>query len=111
MGRWLLLGAAAGLTAACSGSDLGIGAGMVAQSFHRSVPGDPERDQFGVSEVRPASSPATLDPETEQKLRWDVSQICTIGYDVAEQQLEKAEENQQLVDWMLRCRPYRFRLF
>lgn len=68
---------------------------------------DPGRDVIGVSAATRAEADAVDDPAAQKLLAWKAGQICTVpGYDVRKQDVEPAEDNQQIVDWQLRCRPY-----
>jgi len=70
--------------------------------------GPPERLVFGVSGERPAGSSDTQsDAETRRFLDWKVSQICTLGYDTVKVDTLAAEQDMQIVDEELRCKPYR----
>jgi hypothetical protein len=70
--------------------------------------GPPERLVFGVSGARPAgSTDAQSDAEMRRFLDWKVSQICTLGYDTVKVETLAAEEDTQIVDEELRCKPYR----
>jgi len=40
-------------------------------------------------------------------LDWKVSQICTLGYDTVKVETLAAEQDMQIVDEELRCKPYR----
>jgi hypothetical protein len=90
MSQWRVLVVSAGLLAGC----VPIG--------H-----DPAREQFGVSAVGPAvadsSAPASA---AAQMLAWKIGQICTLGYAPGQKEVEAAEAGQQIVDQLLRCRPY-----
>lgn len=82
-------------------------AGLVAGCL--AVDRDPSRTLLGVSAARPAmADPAAPDAATPKVLEWKVSQICTNGDDTMAQEVEAAEDNQQIVDRQLRCRAYRF---
>ena len=68
----------------------------------------PERLVFGVSGTRPAgNSDADGDAEMRRFLDWKVSQICTLGYDTVKVETLAAEQDTQIVDEELRCKPYR----
>jgi hypothetical protein len=68
----------------------------------------PERLVFGVSGDRPAgSTDAASDTEMRRFLDWKVSQICTLGYDTVKVETLAAEQDTQIVDEELRCKPYR----
>jgi len=68
----------------------------------------PERLVFGVSGARPAgNSDADNDAEMRRFLDWKVSQICTLGYDTVKVETLAAEQDTQIVDEELRCKPYR----
>ncbi|HET7594089.1 MAG TPA: hypothetical protein VFK49_01485 [Stellaceae bacterium] len=67
----------------------------------------PERLVFGVSGDRPsASTGAESDAEMRRFLDWKVSQICTLGYDTVKVETLGAEQDLQIVDEELRCKPY-----
>ena len=67
----------------------------------------PERLAFGVSGTRPAgSTDAASDAEMRRFLDWKVSQICTLGYDTLKVETLAAEQDSQIVDEELRCKPY-----
>jgi hypothetical protein len=91
--RLSLLLAAAGLLAGCTTAP-------------------PERLVFGVSGDRPAgsSSPAA-DAQMREFLDWKANQICTLGYETVKVDTLAAEQDQQIVDEELRCRPYRWHPF
>jgi hypothetical protein len=68
----------------------------------------PERLAFGVSGARPAGSTDTAsDAEMRRFLDWKVNQICTLGYDTVNVETLAAEQDTQIVDEELRCKPYR----
>jgi hypothetical protein len=68
----------------------------------------PERLLLGVSGARPASEAnADSDAEMRRFLDWKVSQICTLGYDTVKVETLAAEQDMQIVDEELRCKPYR----
>ena len=68
---------------------------------------DPARDVVGVSVATGHETDAAHDAAAQKLLAWKARQICTVpGYDVQKQDVEAAEEGQQIVDWQLRCRPY-----
>ena len=68
----------------------------------------PERLVFGVSGTRAAGAASTeSDAEMRRFLDWKVSQICTLGYDTVEVETLAAEQDMQIVDEELRCKPYR----
>lgn len=68
----------------------------------------PERLVLGVSAARPAANTdAQSDAEMRRFLDWKVSQICTLGYDTVKVETLAAEEDTQIVDEELRCKPYR----
>ncbi|HJT09131.1 MAG TPA: hypothetical protein VJ747_19515 [Stellaceae bacterium] len=70
--------------------------------------GPPERLVFGVSGARPAgNADAQGDAEMRRFLDWKVSQICTLGYDTVKVETLAAEQDTQIVDEELRCKPYR----
>jgi hypothetical protein len=99
MGRLIWIAMVGALVASCG-------------SFDGAVPGDPAREVLGVSAHQPGSSAApTVDGDTARKLDWKVSQLCTGGYVGRAQALEPAENDQLLVDWKLRCRPYELSIF
>jgi len=94
MGRWLSMAVLAGLIAGCG-------------SFMPVIPGNPDRLGIGVSAARPAAAgTAEPDADVSHTLQWKVSQLCTNGSDRISQNFEPAEQDQQLVDWQLRCSPY-----
>jgi hypothetical protein len=67
----------------------------------------PERLVFGVSGDRQAGSTGPeSDAEMRRFLDWKVSQICTLGYDTVKVDTLAAEQNLQIVDEELRCKPY-----
>lgn len=77
-----------------------------------STPADPSRLVFGVSAERPAtSSTAEADAQTRAFLDWKLNQICTLGYDTVKVDTLAAEDNNQIVEEDVRCKPYRLRLF
>lgn len=77
-------------------------------SLSATLPEDAARDQFGVSASRPASAGTSdPDPQVRQLLEWHANQICTSGYDFIQQSFDEAEADQQIVDWAVRCQPYR----
>jgi len=68
----------------------------------------PERLVFGVSGTRPVgAASAESDAEMRRFLDWKVSQICTLGYDTVKVDTLAAEQDMQIVDEELRCKPYR----
>lgn len=68
---------------------------------------DPARDVIGVSAAAGNTADAAHDAAAQKLLAWKAGQICThSGYDVTRQDVEPVEEQQQLLDWQLRCRPY-----
>jgi hypothetical protein len=68
----------------------------------------PERLEFGVSGTRPAgAASAESDAEMRRFLDWKVSQLCTLGYDTDKVETLAAEQDMQIVDEQLRCKPYR----
>ncbi|MDE2165797.1 MAG: hypothetical protein KGJ66_05605 [Alphaproteobacteria bacterium] len=68
---------------------------------------DPARDIIGVSSATGARTDAIHDVAARDLLTWKASQICTVpGYDLRNQDVEPAENHQQIVDWQLRCQPY-----
>jgi hypothetical protein len=72
----------------------------------------PERLVFGVSGDRPGgSSSEAADAEMRKFLDWKANQICTLGYQPVKVDTLAAEQDQQIVDEELRCRPYRWHLF
>jgi hypothetical protein len=97
MRRWLIPILIPALLAACG-------------SFSPSFTGDPDRLVHGVSVARPAAGDAEPDDAVTQALNWKVSQICTHGADRLKQDIEPAEDGQQLIDWQLRCKPYHLSL-
>jgi hypothetical protein len=91
--RLSLLLAAAGLLAGCT-------------------VGPPDRLVLGVSGDRPAgASSEAADAEMRKFLDWKANQICTQGYQTVKVDTLAAEQDQQIVDEELRCRPYRLSLF
>jgi hypothetical protein len=98
MRRLLVVAAMGGLLSGCG-------------SLAGTLPEDAARDQFGVSASRPGSAGTSdPDPQVRQLLDWHASQICTGGYDFIQQSFDQAEAGQQIVDWTVRCRPYRLAL-
>ena len=93
MARWIVMGAAASLVAAC-GSFSGMG------------PVDPPREVLGVSapQTGPADAPGE---QAVGMVQWKISQICTRGYLDPREEIEPAADERQLVDWQFRCAPYR----
>jgi hypothetical protein len=72
----------------------------------------PERLVFGVSGNRPAgSSGEAADAQMREFLDRKANQICTLGYEPVKAETLAAEQDQQIVDLELRCRPYSWRLF
>lgn len=72
----------------------------------------PERLLFGVSGTRAAgAASAESDAEMRRFLDWKVSQICTLGYDTLKVETLAAEQDMQIVDEELRCKPYHPSLF
>jgi len=68
---------------------------------------NPARDVIGISAAADNSTDATRGAAAKELLAWKAKQICTVpGYDVRKRDVEPAEDNQQIVDWQLRCRPY-----
>jgi hypothetical protein len=62
---------------------------------------------LGVSGDRPAgTASAESDAEMRRFLDWKVSQICTLGYDTVKVETLAAEQDTQIVDEELRCKPY-----
>ena len=49
---------------------------------------------------------AASDAEMRRFLDWKVSQICTLGYDTVKVETLAAEQDTQIVDEELRCKPY-----
>jgi hypothetical protein len=71
--------------------------------------GEPDRLVFGVSADRPAGgSTAEADVQLRGVLDAKLNQICTLGYDLVKVDTMAAEDNQQLVDEEVRCKPYTF---
>ncbi|HLJ63417.1 MAG TPA: hypothetical protein VKT70_04880 [Stellaceae bacterium] len=70
---------------------------------------DPSRDVFGVSASRPASQPN--DAKLHQYLEGRVLQICTHDYHLEKEEVEQGENQQVLVDWLVRCEPYHLTVF
>jgi hypothetical protein len=67
----------------------------------------PERLVLGVSGARPAGSTGPeSDAEMRRFLDWKVSQVCTLGYDTVKVETLAAEQDTQIVDEELRCKPY-----
>jgi hypothetical protein len=96
MGRWLLGAALAGLLAGCG-------------TFTGTVATDPSRTLFGVEVSQPtAPGDAAAQADASKTLDWKVSQICSTGYTTAQEDVEPAESDRQLVDRQLRCNPYGF---
>jgi hypothetical protein len=72
------------------------------------TPRAPDRLVFGVSGDRPAGTSSVADDEEMRRfLDWNVSQICTLGYDSLKVETLPAEDGKQLVDEEVRCRDYR----
>jgi hypothetical protein len=88
--RWLMMAALAGLTSGCLGVDR-----------------DQARETIGVSLARPADA-GNAPPDEKQQALLDMKarQVCTNGYDRLKEDIEPAEDNLQIVDWQVRCRPY-----
>ena len=81
-------------------------------SFSGTVPSDPGRTVLGVVVHQSgAADSAAVAPDTVQKLEWKTSQLCTQGYVPAAQDSALAEQDEQLVSWDLRCRPYVLSVF
>jgi hypothetical protein len=99
MGRWLVAAAVVGSLGACS-------------SFSPTGKTDPARTVIGVSapQVRDGTSTAAQ-PAAIDMVQWKADQICTHGIDRINEDAEPAEEGKQLVDWQLRCTPYRLSVF
>jgi len=129
MGRWLMMAALAGLLSGCLGVDRGdasrqtIGVSLArdeggggAQSAGQPNPqaGAQADTQTGAQpDTQPtalAAAQAYPRPDAQQEALLDAkaNQICTHGYDVTKGEIEPAEDQQQIVDWNLTCRPYRF---
>ncbi len=90
--RWLMMAALAGLTSGCLGVDR-----------------DQARETIGVSLARPADAGNAPPDATQQELLdMKARQVCTNGYVRLKEDIEPAEDNLQIVDWQLRCRPYSF---
>jgi hypothetical protein len=72
----------------------------------------PERLLLGVSGDRPAGAASSeSDAQMRRFLDWKVSQICTQGYDTVKVETLAAEQDLQIVDEELRCKPYHLHLF
>ena len=68
---------------------------------------DPARDVIGVSAAVDNANDAAHATAAQKLLVWKANQICTVpGYDRQKQDVEPAEDNQKILDWELRCRPY-----
>ena len=94
MHRRILAVGLAGLVSACG-------------TFTGSVPSVPDREVLGVSAHQPIlAEGAAADDATARTLDWKASQLCTTGTEQVRQDVEPAESDQQLVDRLLRCRPY-----
>jgi hypothetical protein len=92
MRSWLLF-AVAGLTAGCTVAP-------------------PDRLVLGVSGDRPAgASNEAADAGMRKFLDWKANEICTRGYETVSVDTLAAEQDQQIVDEELRCRPYHLSLF
>ena len=95
MRKAILAAGLAGLLAACS-------------TFAGTVPGDPSRDNLGVSAHQPILGDGSgAAPAIVRQLDWKMGQLCTDGHEPLRQDLEPAERDEQLVDWQFRCSPYR----
>ena len=93
--RWLGVPALVALLAGCG-------------SFDGTLPGDPAREVFGISTPQPgAETNTTVTPEAAKVMAWKVRQICTTPAQRQREDVEGAEPPRQLVDWQLRCSPYR----
>jgi hypothetical protein len=77
-------------------------------SFERSVATNPDRTVFGVSAAQQAGAP---DADSAKLLDWKTAQTCTTGVVIVKQDAIAAENNQQIVDREIRCRPYQFSFF
>jgi len=99
MGRWLVAAVLAGSLGACG-------------SFSPTGATDPARTIIGVSapQLRDGDSTAPQ-PAAIDMVQWKADQICTRGVARIQEDVEPAEADKQLVDWKLRCRPYRLSLF
>jgi hypothetical protein len=100
MSRWLFVICAAGLLQACG-------------TFGGTVAGDPGREVFGVVAHQPdasdgatPASEATPTDAADKKLDWEASQICTLGSMRVSEDVEPGDGGKQLVDRLVRCRPY-----
>jgi hypothetical protein len=81
-------------------------------TFTGTVPTDPSRTVLGVVAHQAGAADSTaVAPDTVQKLEWKTAQLCTRGYEPAEQDVVSAEQDEQLVSWDLRCRPYVLSVF
>lgn len=91
----ILAAGLAGLLAACN-------------TFAGTVPGDPARDNFGVSTHQPSQGDSgAVDQPSVRALNWQLAQICTLGHETVTQDIDSAERDEQLVDWQTRCSSYR----
>jgi hypothetical protein len=72
----------------------------------------PGRLVLGVSGDRPAgASNEAADAEMRKFLDWKANQICTQGYETVKVDTLAAEQDRQIVDEELRCKPYGLSLF
>lgn len=72
----------------------------------------PERLIFGVSGDRPATATSQADDAEMRKfLDRKANQICTLGYESVKVETLAAEGDRQIIDELLRCKPYRLSLF
>ena len=117
MGRWLMMAALAGLLSGCLGVDRGDASRQtIGVSLARDAGGadtQVDANSGAQPDVQPNAQPAAqvyTRPDAEQEAMLDTKarQICTHGYDVTKGEIEPAEDQQQIVDWNLTCRPYRF---
>jgi hypothetical protein len=117
MGRWLMMAALAGMLSGCLGVDRGdasrqtIGVSLARDGGATDAQAN---SQSGAQPDAQAAAQPTAQvytrPDAEQEAMLDAKarQICTHGYDVTKGEIEPAENNQQIVDWQITCRPYRF---
>ena len=101
MRRWMVVVCATGLLQACG-------------SFDGTLPGNPGREIFGVSNHQPnmgQGDSATPSQAAEQSLDWQQSQYCTLGTVPVREDVEPGDAGEQLVDRLVRCQPYEFSMF
>ncbi len=67
----------------------------------------PARDSFGVQTMRADAGTAPASDADKAALAWKVREQCTLGSSQTALTVEPAEANQQIVDQMQRCFPYR----